>query len=406
MTGAQNAGASGQMAGAARASAATMTKTSGAVTKDEVLASDNAEVSARANVQESIRDLAESTGGFLIGDSNDLRGPLRHVNEEISSYYEVSFNPGIQNYDGSFRKLTVNSNRKDLVIHARNGYFALPPEARAGGLQPFEVPLLKVLSDATVSDAVKFRAGAVLLQPRAEATSVSVLVEVPLHELQPKPGPAKAMLDVHCSLAALVKNDKGEVVQKLTRDRGFQVTPDQLKLGNFLDKMTVALPAGKYSLESAVMDRESGKMGTQRSEFTVPAKAPGVAISSLVPMRSYTPNAKGLDPNEPFQFQGGSVTPTMDLTVRKGPNAVLRLFFTVFQDASVSAPPAVEIEFLQAGKSLTKVPMQLPAADSQGRIPYLMTIPAESIPAGSYEVRATAKQGSTAANASTMIVIE
>ena len=67
-------------------------------------------------------------------------------------------------------------------------------------------------------------------------------------------------------------------------------------------------------------------------------------------MRSYTPNAKGLDPNDPFQFQGGSVTPTMDLTVKKGPNAVLRLFFTVYRDASISAAPAVEIEFLQGGQ--------------------------------------------------------
>ena len=406
MTTSQNAGAASQMAGAARASASTMTKTSGAVTKDEVMASDNAEISGRANVQESVRDLAESTGGFLIGDSNDLRVPLRHVNEEISSYYEVSFNPGIQTYDGGFRKIAVTANRKDLVIHARNGYFALPPEARAGGLEPFEVPLLKVLSDAKTSEDVKFRAGATLLQPRADGTSVSILVEVPLHELQPKPGPAKAMLDVHCSLAALVKDAKGEVVQKLTRDRGFQVTPEQLKMGNFLDKMTVVLPAGKYSLESVVMDRESGKIGTQRSEFTVPAKAGGVAISSLVPMRSYTPNVKGLDPNDPFQFQGGSVMPTMDLTVKKGPNAVLRLFFTVYRDAAISTAPAVEIEFMQAGKILTKVPMQLPAADAQGRIPYLMTIPAESIPSGSYEVRATARQGAGAARASTMIVIE
>jgi hypothetical protein len=406
MTASQNAGATSQMAAAARASASTMTKTSEAVTKEEVMASDSAETSGRANVQESVRDLAESTGGFLIGDSNDLRVPLRHVNEEISSYYEVSFNPGIQTYDGAFRKIAVNTTRKDLVIHARNGYFALPPDARAGGLEPFEVPLLKVLSDAKVSDDVKFRAGATLLQPRADGTSVSILVEVPLHELRPIAGPAKAMLDVHCSLVALVKDAKGEVVQKLTRDRGFQVTPDQLKMGNFLDKMTVALPAGTYSLESAVMDRESGKIGALRSEFTVPAKAGGVAISSLIPMRSYTPNAKGLDPNDPFQFQGGSVTPTMDLTVKKGPNAVLRLFFTVYRDAAVSAAPAVEIEFLQGGKSLTKVPMQLPAADAQGRIPYLMTIPAESIPSGSYEVRATARQGSSAASASTMILID
>jgi len=406
MTASQTAGARNQLGGAARASATTVNRTEGAVTKDEILSSDNAEVSARSNVQESIRDLAESTGGFLIGDSNDLRVPLRHVNEEISSYYEVSFNPGIQNYDGSFRKISVGANRKDLVIHARNGYFALPPEARASGLQAFEVPLLKMLSDGKPSEDVKFRSGTLLLQSGAEGTGVEVLVEVPLHELQPKAGPAKATSDVHCSLAALVKDAKGEVVQKLTRDRAFQVNPDQLKMGNFLDKMSVTLAPGKYSLESAVMDRESGKIGAQQSEFTVPAKAAGVGISSLAPMRSYTPNVKGLDPNDPFQFQGGSVTPTMDRTVKKGPNAVLRLFFTVYQDPAIAAAPVVEIEFLQAGKVLTKVPMQLPAADAHGRIPYLMTIPAESIPVGSYEVRATARQGTTLASTSTMIAIE
>jgi len=407
MTGSQNQDARGQLNAAARASAITVNRTEGAVTKSEIMASDNAEVSARSNVQEAIRDLAESTGGFLIGDSNDLRAPLHHVNEEIGSYYEVSFNPGIQNYDGSFRKIAVNANRKDLVIHSRNGYFALPPEARASGLEPFEVALLKQLSESKPSEDVKFHAGAVLLQPKPDATNVAVLVEVPLEELHPRSAATgKAGLDVHCSLVALVKNGKGEVVQKLSRDRGFQVTPDQLKMGHFLDKMTVALPAGTYLLEAAAMDRESGRIGTQRTEFTVPAKPAGVAISGLTPMRSYTPNAKGLDPNDPFQFQGGSVTPTLDLTVKKGPNTALRLFFTVYQDPSIAAAPGVEVEFLQSGKSLTKVPMQLPAADAQGRIPYLMTIPAESIPSGTYEVRATARQGNTSASASTMILIQ
>lgn len=406
MTGAQTSGARGQLAGAARASATTMTQTSGPVTKDQVMASDNAEVSGRANVQEPIRTLAESTGGFLIGESNDLRVPLRHVNEEISSYYELSFNPRIQSYDGSFRKIAVNANRKDLVIHARNGYFALPPEARGGGMQPFEVPLLKVLSEGKASEDVKFRTGAILLQPGAAGQAVAILVEVPLHELQPKAVQGKAQQDVHCSLTALVKDAAGEVVQKLARDRVFPVTAEQLKLGNFLDKMMVTLAPGTYSVESAVMDRESGKIGTQRAAFTVPAKSAGVAISSLTPMRSYTANAKGLDPNEPFQFQGGSVTPTMDTVVKKGPNAVLRLFFTVYPDTSGAAAPVVEIEFLKEGKSLTKVPMQLPPADAQGRIPYLMTVPTESIPAGHYEVRATARQGASTAGSGTTISIE
>jgi VWFA-related protein len=406
LTRGQNTGATGELFGAAAGSATAMMRTEGAVTKDEVFAMDRAEVSGRANVQLAIRNLAEATGGFLIGDSNDLRAPLRKVNEEISSYYEITFNPHIQNYDGSFRKLAVTAGRKDLVIHARNGYFALPPEARALGLETYELPLLKAISDSKISSDVKFHAGAVLLEPRNDGTEMSVLVEVPLHELQPKTDSAKNTLNVHCSLAALVKDAKGEAVQKLSRDRNFQVTADQLKMGNFVDKMMVTLPPGKYTLESAVMDRESGKIGTARSEFTVAPKGKGVGISSLALVRSFAPNAKGLDPNEPFQFQGASITPTLDGTIHKAPDAVLRLFFVVYRDPSISSKPTVEIEFLLNGKSLIKVPLPLPEADAQGRIPYVMTVPAAGIPPGLYEVRATAHQGDTSSETSIPVQIE
>jgi VWFA-related protein len=403
MTAAQNTAATGQLNGAADASHTTILRTEGATTQAEIMSSDNAEVSARANTQLAIRDLAEATGGFLIGDSNDLRTPLREVNEEIASYYELSFNPDIQNYDGSFRKLSVSTSRKNLVIHARNGYFALPPEARAAGLQPFELPLLKAISEGKPSEDVAFHAGAVLLQPKPAGTDVALLVEVPLHTLQGKADAQHKALDVHCSLAALVKDSSGTVIHKFSRDRAFHVTADQLRLGNFVDKITVAIPPGKYTMETAVMDRESGKVGVERSAFEVRPGGKGVGISSLTVMHSYTPNVKGLDPGEPFQFQGGSVTPTLDNGISKSANAVLRLFFTVYQDSSISARPTVEIQFVQNGKVLANVPMQLPEADGQGRIPYLMTIPAASIPPGSYQVRATARQGNTASETSTTI---
>jgi len=64
------------------------------------------------------------------------------------------------------------------------------------------------------------------------------------------------------------------------------------------------------------------------------------------------------------------------------------------------------MEFLQGGKSLTKVPMQLAAADTLGRIPSVMTIPAGSIPAGEYEIRATARQGDSTGVASVTVRIE
>ena len=411
MTYAQNAGATDQLGAANKAAGAAANtmevRNDSRVSVDEIKASENAETSSRANVQLPIRNLAEATGGFLLGESNDFRTPLRHVNEEIASYYELTYNPHIVNYDGSFHKLKLESDRKNLFLQARNGYFALPPEARAAGLETFELPLLKAISDAQVSHDVEFRAGAFLAQPRSDGTDLSVLVEVPLHGLQGKPDAAQKGFDVHFSLAALVKDHNGEVAgPKLTRDRSFHVTADQLKMGNFVEKMPLNLPPGKYGLETAVMDRESGKMGIERGGFTVGPTGKGVRISSLASARSYTPNVKGLDPNEPFQFQGGSITPTLNNSVPRAENSNLRLFFVVYQDRSISAKPMVEIEFLQNDKSLTKVPMQLPDADAQGRIPYVMTIPAAAIPPGVYQVRAAARQGDTESVTQTDVQIE
>ncbi len=400
----QNRSSSQQLNGAARASIGNQ-KTSGPVTKDEIMSSDNAELSSRANVQLAIRDLAESTGGFLIGDSNDLRGPLHRVSEEIASYYEVTFDPGIRNYDGKFRKISVSTSRKDLVIHARNGYFALPPEARAGGLQTFEVPLLKALSAGEISGAVEFRSAPITLKPTADGAAITVIVELPLHGLQPQTDAVKKTENVHFSLAALIRDQKGEVVQKLTRDRSFQVTPEQLKAGNFVDKLPTVIPFGTYSLETAVMDLASGKIGTQRSAFTVSDTRKSVGISSITGVHAYVPNAKGLDPADPFAYQGGLITPTLDSVVSRAPNSLLRLFFTVYPDASDSTKPTVEIELMQHGKILQKVPLEMPAPDPQGKIPYVMTIPAAAIPSGTYQIRAVAHQGGTASQALTTVTI-
>jgi len=50
--------------------------------------------------------------------------------------------------------------------------------------------------------------------------------------------------------------------------------------------------------------------------------------------------------------------------------------------------------------------MPLPAADAQGHIPFVMTIPAAAIPAGLYEVRATATQGNSTSQVKTQVKIE
>ena len=175
---------------------------------------------------------------------------------------------------------------------------------------------------------------------------------------------------------------------------------------SFCDKTVLNLAPGKYTIDSAVSDLANMKIGAQHTEFTVPAGGTGVGISALVPIRSYTSDAKDLDPDDPFQVQGGSLTPTMNITFKKGPNSVFRLFFTVYPDASISARPTVEVKITRDGTEVETAPTELPAADSRGRIPYLMTIPSASARAGTYEIRATVTQGNTSAASSTTIRLE
>jgi len=410
---AQNNTAMSQLNGAAQASNDTTSSSNAgvanaAVTTAQMTAADTYESAGRANLDLPIRDLAESTGGFLIGDSNDLRVPLRHVNEEINSYYEVSWNPNIETYDASYRKLAVATTRKDLVIHTRTGYFALPPEAVAAGLAPYEMPLLKTISDGKLSGDVKYRAGAVMLQPGKDATGVAILLDVPLRELQTAATStaAAANMEVHCALAALVKDSKGTLVQKISNDRSLRVTAAQHDAGKLLDKTVLNLPPGTYTLDSAVSDLANMKIGAQHAEFTVPGAGTGVALSALMPVRWFTPDTRDLEPEDPFQVEGGSVTPTMDTTIKMVPNQPFRLFFTIYPDASISAKPMVEVGITKDGATVETAPMELPAADKQGRVPYLMTIPATAIRAGTYEIRATVTQGSTSAVSSTTIRFE
>jgi VWFA-related protein len=392
----------------ATAASAAQTTEKHAVTIDEVRAADTAETSMRQNAQGPLRELAEATGGFLIGDSNDLRGPLRHVNEEISSYYEVSYNPGIATYDGAFRKLKVEVDRKDAVVHARSGYFALPPDVRSSGLQPFEVPLLKALSEPKLPRDLEFRSDLVRFQPSTQGVKASLIVEVPIKNLTFRDDKEKNLFNARVSLVALVKNGKGEIVEKFTRDMPLQGALDRevaAKTGNFVYKELLTVPAGKYTLETAVIDREAGNVGAARNEFEFSAPK-GVTMSNISLIRSLQPNAKDLDPNDPFQYQGGRITPTLSPIVKAVQGSELAMFFVVYPDPSISAKPMVELEYIKDGQVVGKGALELPPPDAQGRIPYIMSSAASAMPPGEYVIHATVRQGSSSTEDRTTVKVE
>ena len=73
----------------------------------------------RMNTQDTLAMLADQTGGFLTANTNGFSAPLQRVMEEIDTYYELSYNPHVDKYDGKFRRIEVKLDRNDLAVQSR-----------------------------------------------------------------------------------------------------------------------------------------------------------------------------------------------------------------------------------------------------------------------------------------------
>ncbi len=149
--------------------------------------SEMAQDALRLNRQGVLRDLAESTGGFLVAETNDLRPGLERVVADLRAYYEVGYVPPNPKADGRWRAISVKVSRPGVVVRTRRGYYALPPGAPV--VLPYELALAEAL--AASADAARGRAPrrhAALRGRRGRETETLVWVEVPHRRARPSPG--------------------------------------------------------------------------------------------------------------------------------------------------------------------------------------------------------------------------
>ena len=74
--------------------------------------------------QDTMKNLAERTGGKAYINSNDLKGAIREAIEDSRATYTVGFYPTHNTWDGKFHELKVHTDRKGLNIRYRLGYYA------------------------------------------------------------------------------------------------------------------------------------------------------------------------------------------------------------------------------------------------------------------------------------------
>jgi hypothetical protein len=80
--------------------------------------------------QDTMKRMAEATGGKALTDVNDLGQAVGKVLDEGTNYYTLVYSPSNKKADGSFRKITVRVESGRYSLTYRNGYYA--DDAKAG----------------------------------------------------------------------------------------------------------------------------------------------------------------------------------------------------------------------------------------------------------------------------------
>jgi len=228
-------------------------------------------------------------------------------------------------------------------------------------------------------------------------TRTLVVIEVPLAGLTLTSDDAAQTYRGNASLLGLVKDENGAVVARLSHEAAIAGPLSELEAARgraSTFERVLGLPPGRYVLEVAAQDRESGRVGASRLAFEVAPAAAGLSVGGVAMVRAEeTKEPRGDEPpaDEPLRVGNLRATPTLRPSFPEGTPA-LSLYFSL-QAASGREPVTVEVEYRRAGQAVGRSKPALPAPDASGRIAYIGSFPSGKLEAGRYEVWVRARQG-------------
>lgn len=305
--------------------------------------------------------VALDTGGFSLRNSNDLAGGLERLARESESYYLLGYQPQNAARDGKFRQIKVGVNRPGVELRARKGYYAPSGAAstaaavtqlRAAAEAPFDAGGLALRLATYVTPAPSGKAS-VVLAAEVDAAGLGATVET---------------LAVVKPLAAGESLRKERPV-KLKADRRDPLGGSWASLAHNFD-----LPPGTYEARLVVRDPASGRIGSVRQRFEVPA-ADALALS--------TPILTDL-----LEEASGGQLPVM---LARRHFAAGSKVFGLFEvhGASGGAQPKVTVGYgvrAADGRALaTKPPAPLPPGP-EGDLTQTLVVPLQGLPEGRYEL--------------------
>jgi VWFA-related protein len=367
------------------------------------LEDDDVQLTAVSSAQLAMRELAESTGGFAVANTNEISLPMQHMMEDIRSHYELAYAPTSTNYDGHFRKIDVKISRPKVTLQTRKGYYAVP-DLNGEPLQPFELLALNAMNTPRTNQDFPYQVSAMKFRPEQHAVEYELAFEVPLSGIKAIPDKKSGELHFRTAMVAFIHDSSGEIIRKVSRELVRTVPSGDLakqQSDRILYAEPVELQPGHYVIDTAVTDEQTGRTAAKRvSVFVDTGK--NLSLSSLGLVRRFDPLTGPRNPQSPFELDNGRVTPTLADSV--APGNPLSLYFVVYPPTPATGEETkVTLELLRDGKEIARKPLNLAQPGPDGSIPMLVQL---SPGPGQCDVLVTAKQGTSVAESSLSVRVE
>jgi hypothetical protein len=232
--------------------------------------------------QDSLRVLAEETGGFATVDANSLASAFDRIVDSNSRYYVLGYTPPDDAQNGRFHRIDVRVKRPGMNVIARRGY-ATPRaqtledrkrdearrrarEARRPDGDTTSSELRSVLESALQQRGVSISVHAAPFRNRDNEASVALAIEVDGNRLPLSP-PGKLEVSFYSV------NDQGRSGAGVRKEIDLALKPDtvaRVKSHGIRLNPRIALAPGRYQLRFGARESSGGQNGSVFYDLIVP----------------------------------------------------------------------------------------------------------------------------------------
>jgi VWFA-related protein len=358
----------------------------GADTPATIIPVENLLLDEFRRAQDSMRLLADQTGGRAILDQNDMDGAFRRVVEDNSSYYVLGYQSLDPSRNGKFHRMAVKVKRPGLEVRARNGYYG-PSDAGAKNAKALD-PVGELLGNPTQVSGLGMRASASVVKGLMVKSTVHLTVEFSGKDVALKDEKGVSTNDIDVEYLAM--DAHGNAAANWREIVHLSLLP--ATRAGFLEQgvryvTEFQMAPGRYQVRIAARERLGGRAGSVFYDLEVPDFAkPALAMSDLLLTSTQAARVKtGKSSSTLGAILPGPTTTRREFTTDDTLTAAVSIYdndaehaHAVDIKATVHADDGAEV-FRREDERASK-----DVVNAKGGAPYAVSVPLKGLAPGRY----------------------